>query len=259
MGRKEKIIGIYKITNPKGKVYVGQSIDIIRRWQVYKKKRTKSQPRIFYSLEKYGWDSHIFEVLEECNKEKLHEREIYWKKFYLETFNNDWDKVLFCDIYDRGGGERSEQTKRKISEKTKGKKLTQETKDKISEANKGTIFPPEIRILMGRKKGSTYSEEDRKKISDGLKGKPKPEGFGEKIRAANTGREKTEEWVHHLQQTHPNKKAIYQIDPQTNKIINEFSSMKEAGRVLNINPNGITEVIRGRQVTSFGFIWRLKE
>ena len=29
------MIGIYKITSPSGKVYIGQSIDIERRWKKY--------------------------------------------------------------------------------------------------------------------------------------------------------------------------------------------------------------------------------
>ena len=31
--------GIYKITNPNGKVYIGQSIDIDKRWNKYKVKK----------------------------------------------------------------------------------------------------------------------------------------------------------------------------------------------------------------------------
>ncbi len=31
------MIGIYKITNPEGKIYIGQSIDIDRRFKEYKR------------------------------------------------------------------------------------------------------------------------------------------------------------------------------------------------------------------------------
>jgi group I intron endonuclease len=238
----EKISGVYKITNPNGRIYIGQSINIIGRWKVYEKKQAKKQPKLFKSLCKYGYNSHTFEILEICDHSLLYEREVFFKKYYLGKFNNNWGMVLFCELYDRGGGPRNE-----------------ETRKKIGDANRGTIFPPEVRKLMGRKIGSTYSEEDKLKISQGLKGKPKPIGFGEKISQANSGRRKTEKEIKYLQENTPLKKAILQIHPITYEIINEFSSMKEAGRKLNINPSGITEVVNGRQKTSSGFIWRLKE
>ena len=46
--------GIYKITNPNGKVYIGQSIDIDKRWNKYKVKNCKPQIRLYNSLNKYG-------------------------------------------------------------------------------------------------------------------------------------------------------------------------------------------------------------
>jgi group I intron endonuclease len=257
--KREKISGIYKITNPKGKIYVGQSIDIIGRWNVYKNKQAKNQPKLFNSLGKYGYDHHMFEILEICDHSLLHEREIFFKKHYLKKSNDDWNMVLFCELYDRGGGPRSDQTKEKMSKSQLGKILSPESRKKIGDANRGTIFPPEVRKLMGRKKGSVYSKDDKLKISQGLKGKPKPEGFGEKISKSNSGRRKTENEITHLQNHHPLKKSILQIHPITLDIVNEFSSMKEAGRKLNINPNGITEVVNGRQKTSSGFIWKLKE
>ena len=72
--------GIYKITNPRGKVYIGQSINVERRFQEYKKLRCREQLLIFESLAKYGWLNHKFEILEEC--ENLNEREQYWIKEY---------------------------------------------------------------------------------------------------------------------------------------------------------------------------------
>ena len=71
-------IGIYKITNPKGKVYVGQSIHLEKRKINYKKLKCKKQFKLYNSLIKYGWDKHKFEILEECEIEILNEREIYW-------------------------------------------------------------------------------------------------------------------------------------------------------------------------------------
>ena len=49
------MIGIYKIINPKGKIYIGQSIDIDRRFNEYKKLQCNQSKKIYYSLKKYGF------------------------------------------------------------------------------------------------------------------------------------------------------------------------------------------------------------
>jgi len=61
---------------------------------------------------------------------QLDERETYWKQYYLDLVEGDWNKVLFCELYDNGGGPRSEEIKKKISESNKGKIVSQETRDK---------------------------------------------------------------------------------------------------------------------------------
>jgi hypothetical protein len=43
-------IGIYKITSPTNKVYIGQSIKINERKRKYKKLDCKNQPKIYNSL-----------------------------------------------------------------------------------------------------------------------------------------------------------------------------------------------------------------
>ena len=91
MKGQEPIIGIYKITNPKGKVYIGQSINIYGRWEKYKRYYThlSQQPKIYNSLMKYTPTNHEFEILEECSLDLLNERETYWKQLYLNKFNGD--------------------------------------------------------------------------------------------------------------------------------------------------------------------------
>jgi len=80
------MIGIYKITSPSNKVYVGLSKDIKARWRGYsiKKKTAPQQPKLYYSFKKYGVENHKFEVLEECKFKDLSEREIY----YIEKYNS---------------------------------------------------------------------------------------------------------------------------------------------------------------------------
>lgn len=73
------ICGIYKITNPIGQIYIGQSGDLYRRWR---RSQYKTQRLIVNSFDLYGHKNHIFEIIEVCKKEMLNEREDYWIKFY---------------------------------------------------------------------------------------------------------------------------------------------------------------------------------
>jgi group I intron endonuclease len=78
------MIGIYKITSPSNKVYIGLSKDIKKRWKGYsiKKKTAPQQPKLYYSFKKYGVENHKFEILEECKFKDLSKREIYYIKKY---------------------------------------------------------------------------------------------------------------------------------------------------------------------------------
>ena len=90
------MIGIYKITNPEGKIYIGQSIDIGRRFKEYKRIQKKCAGRkIIKSLMLFGVENHTFEVIEECIIEQLHEREYYWKLLSKSVENG-----LNCDYFD---------------------------------------------------------------------------------------------------------------------------------------------------------------
>lgn len=144
------MIGIYKITNPKGKIYIGQSVDIEARFFSYKKmKNCKNQIALYSSFKKYGIDCHIFEVIEECDITNLNERERYWQDFYNVIDRNGLNCKLTSTV-DKSGKlsdetiikiknwratqvrkPHTEETKKKISILHKGKKLTEEHKEKL--------------------------------------------------------------------------------------------------------------------------------
>jgi len=134
--------GIYKITSPSGKIYIGQSIDIEKRWEWYKKIRCKSQIKLYNSLKKHGVNSHTFEIIEECNKNKMDEREIYWGNQY-NVLNSGLNLRL-----GNGKGCLSEETKQKISSNSKGISRnkgipkSKEHKIKLSEAINNRIYTP---------------------------------------------------------------------------------------------------------------------
>lgn len=90
---KNIIVGIYKITSPSNKIYVGQSKHIEKRFYDYQRGRCEQQRRLFNSLFKHGWKNHTFEIIEECDKQDLNCRERYWQDFY-DVLNRE--KGLNC-------------------------------------------------------------------------------------------------------------------------------------------------------------------
>jgi len=79
--------GIYKITSPTNKIYIGESLNIERRWSHYKTLNCKQQHKLLNSFKKYGVINHKFEILEELlflNKQILLSKEKYYINLYLD-------------------------------------------------------------------------------------------------------------------------------------------------------------------------------
>jgi len=77
---------IYKITSPSSKVYIGQTINISNRKCHYKKLHCHKQKSIYNSINKYGWENHLFEIIEEVSNEQLNDREKHWIFITFFTF-----------------------------------------------------------------------------------------------------------------------------------------------------------------------------
>ena len=75
------MIGIYKITNKiNGKIYIGQSNDIYRRFYEHQTKGETSRIPVDVAIQKYGKDKFSYEVLEECSIDELNQKETFWIK-----------------------------------------------------------------------------------------------------------------------------------------------------------------------------------
>ena len=57
------MIGIYKITSPTNRIYIGQSINIEYRFKQYRWIKAKSQTRLRNSFLKHGVENHKFEIV----------------------------------------------------------------------------------------------------------------------------------------------------------------------------------------------------
>jgi group I intron endonuclease len=131
-----KICGIYKITSPSGGIYIGQSVDVIRRKWEYASLKCSDQPRLYNSLKKYGWKEHVFEILHMCCEDKLNKMEEYYVKYY-DTFNTEHGMNLT-----NGGGhfKHSEETKQKISKARMGITYSNEIIEKIKTTKKSRTY-----------------------------------------------------------------------------------------------------------------------
>ena len=87
------VSGIYLITNLiTYEGYVGQSVDVETRWKQHLKtsENINENAKLYQAMRKYGQENFSCELLEECNKEDLDAREIYWIDYY-DTFNNGYN------------------------------------------------------------------------------------------------------------------------------------------------------------------------
>jgi group I intron endonuclease len=228
------MIGIYKITNPKGKIYIGQSINIKIRNNFYKTNNCKNQPKLYNSLQKHSWEQHTFEIIEECSLEQLNEREIYWGLHYNVLGENGLNLRL-----GNGRGLVSEETKQKQRKAKLGKKLSEEHCIKISNALKNIPKPKNF--------GENHSRL--------LKGISKPKGFGDKISKAKIGVSLPLGTGEKIAKT--KEKPVIQFD-KNNNIINYFESAKKAAEYIKVHEVNMRLHLGGKYKTCKGYIFKYK-
>lgn len=79
--------GIYKITNIKSqKCYVGQAADIASRWKQHIKRgigaEAPTRNKLYPAMLEHGVENFTFEIVEECSRAQLNEREDYWQEYF---------------------------------------------------------------------------------------------------------------------------------------------------------------------------------
>ena len=220
--------GIYMITNLiNGKSYIGQSVDIKRRFWDHRCITHETNRHLKNALRKYGKDSFKYEILEECSQEDLDDREIY----YIEKLQPEYN------VTPGGQGRKKrlpESVKEELREKSKKQwaDKTEEEKERIIRKN-----------LTGPKVGHAVSEETRRKL-----------------REANAGKKQSRETIEKRRQTMQEKKRngyVRDMSIHFKKVICiesglVFESVKSAAEYYGINPSSISANLKGRQKTVKG-------
>lgn len=136
------MICIYKITNTiTGDFYIGQTIDFHERQLQHKR---EPQPKMREDVEKYGWDAFKFEVVEECSREDLNDRENYYITELDPAYNtikiHNWthtpetcEKIRQAKL----GHDTAPESCEKMSKKRLGVTLSDEHKEKCRQSSLG--------------------------------------------------------------------------------------------------------------------------
>ncbi|KLA21064.1 hypothetical protein B4078_5392 [Bacillus cereus] len=265
-------IGIYKITNKlNGKCYIGQSINIPKRWENHKCMNGNHSYPLYLAFKKYGIDNFSFEVLEYCSKEELEHKEYFYILLYDSTnhgYNQTLntrnplldDEIMKKAIENMTINHRTEEHREKQrhitrelwkNEDYKEKLMkifqSEEFKDKISLASK-KLWEEKREELLDSLRKSWDDPDFRKKRSENQKKRFLNEEYKEQnkkdLKKANAiyvemmkSNEKfRNECVEKMREaSKPRMKSITMLDKHTLKTIMTFESLADAARWIKGN------------------------
>ena len=231
------MVGIYKITNPKGRIYIGQSNNIERRFKDYKRSLKKQQIRLYNSIKNYGYENHKFEVIEECSINLLNERERYWQDYY-DVIGRNGLNCRLTECNDRSGV-LSKETIDKLKNKNfdylignkfrKGIKHTDEIKEQIRQTLILNAKKPDYKNPMSGKfkeKNHFYGKKHTEKTKQIIREKALANNYLiEKLKSYNLSR------CYVLLNT---ETGIY------------YESISEASKLLSINYGTLKQYLSGK-------------
>jgi len=244
---------LYMITNRiNGKIYIGQTNKEKYRWSQHKyiannlEKFMKTSQYIHKAMAKYGTTNFNYEIIAQSKSQEdadLSEIELI-KQYDSRNHNKGYNFRI--------GGyvtERSEETRKKISESLKGKipphtgkKHSEETKMKLSiSAKMRKQIPPSP-------KGRKLSEEHKKKLSDIKKGKPGKKTSEEakiKISESNKGKKHSKETKIKISESHKGLLAYNYIswtDEEKINIKNDTRSYANIAKDYNVSVGTIQKI-----------------
>lgn len=247
---------VYKHIVPNGKVYIGQTCQTTNKRFRHDGTGYAHSPYFYAAIQKYGWDNieHIIVA------DGLDKNEANWLEKYLIRFYCSDIKGKGYNLTEGGDGSvgcvRSEEFKKNLSEKNKGKKLSDEHKRKISEGNKGKKLSEEhIRLLSMINKGRKLSPEHIEKLRQINKIRVRTPEEIEKSVSKRRGVPLSEETKKKLSDAHKGQHSWNEKEVECVETGERFFSAREAGRKHNLNSSNISFCCRGLRHTCGGFHW----
>lgn len=215
--------GIYLITNTaNGKRYVGQSVNIQRRFREHKKPGSNSI--ISRAIRKYGASGFTFEVLEECSVNDLDMREIYWIDTLHPEYNINHGCINVGTIHCFPAH---------VVEKIRG--IAKRQWAELPEEKKSHICKYQ---LIGPRKGHHVSDETRDKLRKANQGKTQSLETIEKRRESM--RLRRERGI--VKDASGHFKKVICIETGT-----VYESVKAAAAAIGVQPSLLSHVLKGRQ------------
>lgn len=217
-----KHIGIYRLTSPNGKVYIGQSIDLDKRLCKYKNLNCKVQTKIYRAILKYGWDNFKVDILWSTDDDT---NITYILNQLEEDFVNLYDSVengYNCRYGGGSKGKHSEESKEKMRIAATGKKASEETKEKMRKYSYSETNLNKLKIMSELNKGRTHSDKSKLKMREKSRMKPV------------------------LQYS---KEGVF---------IKEWECAKDVDTQLGIAKSSIAKCAKNNAKSAGGFIWKYK-
>jgi len=260
---------IYKITNPNGQIYIGQTGNITKRQKDYERGCTPSQKRIYESIQNYGWINHKFDVILkfDCSVINIDKAEIYFISFFNSFYfiNRGYGLNLTKGGKTGSAANMTEESRRKMSEKLKGRKKNYSIEERLKYADRMKDTMKKYREDYPKGGGDWIrSEEHKKRMSEARKGKSPTEETKVKLKeAAKIRYERDKTWtmsgkkasaetkkIHseqakqrHKDGTFGNRRKVIQLSMEGD-YIKEWSSATEASRELGSSNAAISSACK---------------
>ncbi len=242
---------IYKITNKiNGKIYIGQTIRPVDvRWRCHCQKGNA----LFNAINKYGKENFTIEEIDRaCSINELNEKEIFWIKELNCVAPNGYNLRLGGE----SGGRHSEETRKRISEASKGRVVSEDTRKK-----KSIMFSGENNPAFGKNynQGKECSPETRDKISKAHTGMKRSEETCRKIGESKKG---IVCWRNGKKFGHENgRKNQYEFDvfkKESGEYIGTWNNQRICAEELGMNYKNIQSVLSGRRPSASGYVFKKK-
>lgn len=254
--------GIYCITNKiNSKKYIGQSIDIQRRWMQHKQKNVIARDTFLYkAFIKYGVENFDFSIIELCNEDSLNDREIYWISHY-DTYKHGYNMTI--------GGSGNNSGERKYSQNKIPKNFKNNICCDIDDIVQIVKLDKDYNVLdiyNSVQECSRVNNIIATNISKTAKALHKTCcGFifmyyndimnmnKEEIKEYRLNQRKSYNYLEHHSTS---KKCIKVFTVIDNAYVGEFESIQKASIILSVDTSSITKVCKGRLKQSKGYIFQ---